>query len=311
MNYKCADRGGLRCPCILMAAGQCYTCSMVRDGRCDCSENWQGVCPYNEFLQGGMQVCGAAEEFAVPIIETKHYSQQLTVLTLLVPVGFAQRCKEAGSFVTVSSMGFRVPLSVLRAGDAEAKVSGTAGPWGEIRLAIQPTGPKTKELIKLNSGQKVKIAGPFVTGLAGADCLDMTEGDGSFDFLVVARGTAVAPFLNIKERFGEKSVIMVDNEKLPAAFLDDYMGDIRYEIIRLPDDEGKVLAAVDRCHRAMLLLSPYYVERILKLRHERKGDIIFPNHANMCCGSGVCGACSFTDGDGITVRRCKCSRSDA
>ena len=53
MKYKCADRGSLRCPCVLMEAGQCYACAMAREGKCDCSEDWQGVCPYNEYLQNG------------------------------------------------------------------------------------------------------------------------------------------------------------------------------------------------------------------------------------------------------------------
>ena len=47
MEYKCVDRGSARCPCALMEAGQCYTCTMSRKGKCDCSVDWQGVCPYN------------------------------------------------------------------------------------------------------------------------------------------------------------------------------------------------------------------------------------------------------------------------
>ena len=66
MEYRCVDRGSLRCPCTLMEAGQCYTCTMSREGKCDCSESWQGVCPYNEFLQRGCETVlkdGLPEEF--------------------------------------------------------------------------------------------------------------------------------------------------------------------------------------------------------------------------------------------------------
>ena len=56
----------------------------------------------------------------------------------------------------------------------------------------------------------------------------------------------------------------------------------------------------------LLMVSPYYVERILKLTGLSKNRMITPNHSNMCCGEGCCGSCSYTDKDGITVRMCKC-----
>ena len=53
MTYVCKDRGTEHCPCALMATGQCYTCNMIKAGRCDCLSGWQGVCPYTEFYQNG------------------------------------------------------------------------------------------------------------------------------------------------------------------------------------------------------------------------------------------------------------------
>ena len=56
MEYVCTDRGTAKCPCALMAAGQCYTCGMLSRGKCDCRAGWQGVCPYNEYVQNGEKV---------------------------------------------------------------------------------------------------------------------------------------------------------------------------------------------------------------------------------------------------------------
>ena len=307
MEYKCVDRGSARCPCALMEAGQCYTCTMSREGICDCSTDWQGVCPYNEFLQEGSVPAikgGLPEEFAAEVLEIRKYSEQLAVVRLGVDRGFARRCSLPGGFVMASVLGCRVPLSVLRTGWAH-------GGW--IETAVRPAGPKTKELLKscLDRGEQNpgklsclwKISGPFEAGLLNRERL--REGE---PLTVITKGTAIAPFINIKEGFlkGMKVKLLVDDDKLTEDFLADYLADCSWEKVSLTEDEEKILAAIDGADQVMLLASPYYTERFLGMRPERKGDIITANHANMCCGAGICGACSYTDKDGVTVRRCKC-----
>ena len=312
MEYRCVDRGSLRCPCTLMEAGQCYTCTMSREGKCDCSESWQGVCPYNEFLQRGCETVlkdGLPEEFDAEVLGIKKYSEQLFVMRFAVSRGFAWRCSCPGSFITVSSLGCRVPLSVLRTGWGMEENDSQ----GWIEIAVQPAGPKTKELLKscLDRGEQNpgklsclwKISGPFEAGLLNRERL--REGE---PLTVITKGTAIAPFINIKEGFlkGMKVKLLVDDDKLTEDFLADYLADCSWEKVSLTEDEEKILAAIDGADQVMLLASPYYTERFLGMRPERKGDIITANHANMCCGAGICGACSYTDKDGVTVRRCKC-----
>lgn len=50
------------------------------------------------------------------------------------------------------------------------------------------------------------------------------------------------------------------------------------------------------------LASPYYSEII---EDAAGGRVVKPNHANMCCGEGICGACTFVDAFGRTVHSCK------
>ena len=178
---------------------------------------------------------------------------------------------------------------------------------------MQPAGPKTKELLKscLDRGEQNpgklsclwKISGPFEAGLLNRERL--REGE---PLTVITKGTAIAPFINIKEGFlkGMKVKLLVDDDKLTEDFLADYLADCSWEKVSLTEDEEKILAAIDGADQVMLLASPYYTERFLGMRPERKGDIITANHANMCCGAGICGACSYTDKDGVTVRRCRC-----
>lgn len=311
MKYRCVDMGGLRCPCILMEAGQCYACTLSRGGGCDCSKGWQGVCPYNEFLQGAETPSAGKtmpREFYSEILVMKNYSEQLLVVRLAVSRGFAWRCRQPGSFIMASSLGCRVPLSVLRTGHIAE---------GWIEIAVQPAGPKTGELLKKDMGNVWKIAGPFEAGLLNVERLNLEE-----PLTVIAKGTAIAPFINIMyaqsrdKAYGTR--LLIDTDKLTDDFLEDYLGNCTgintesgsgkrpWERVSLAEDTEKILSAIDDSSQIMLLASPYYTEKYSGLRSGRKGDIITANHANMCCGAGICGACSFTDADGITVRRCKC-----
>lgn len=322
MNYRCVDIGSSGCPCVLMEAGQCYACTLGRTGKCDCSADWQGVCPYNEFLQWAENPAAGRslpQEFYAEIMGIKNYSEQLAAVRLAVSRGFAWRCRKAGSFITASALGCRVPLSVMCTGFCYGKNENEGGVavGGWIEIAVQPAGPKTGELLKKDMGNVWKIAGPFEAGLLNVERLNLEE-----PLTVIAKGTAIAPFINIMyaqsrdKAYGTR--LLIDTDKLTDDFLEDYLGNCTgintesgsgkrpWERVSLAEDTEKILSAIDDSSQIMLLASPYYTEKYSGLRSGRKGDIITANHANMCCGAGICGACSFTDADGITVRRCKC-----
>lgn len=292
MEYKCADRGTERCPCVLMEAGQCYICTMSRTGRCSCGQNWQGVCPYNQFLQS-RRCEQSVQEISVPVAEVVHYSDQLKVVKLQVPAGFAQKCRAAGSYIMVSSLGHKVPLSVLRS----QMWADDGKDYGYIELAIQPSGPKTMELFRPGKDAWT-VSWPLAAGLVNVEKLDPGR-----PVLVIGKGTAIAPYINIMDRL--QAEVYIDGDKLSDGFLEDYLGGIEYGRMSLAGRFEKALDLTDDAKQLMFLASPYYIEKFLQMRPERKDDIIIPNHANICCGIGICGACSYTDKDGVTVRRCK------
>lgn len=66
------------------------------------------------------------------------------------------------------------------------------------------------------------------------------------------------------------------------------------------------MESTDRKPNVFLMVSPYFLGRLTELLDIDKREIIAPNHVNMCCGEGICGACSHTDAQGVTVRGCKC-----
>lgn len=443
MEYRCVDVGSEKCPCILMEAGQCYTCRMCRDGVCACGGSWRGSCPYTTWLQQGGRVQEAPRVSEASILAVREYAPHLSVVTLSVPRGLAQHCRTLGAYIIVESLGWQIPLSVLRstyaagtashttpaaastAGAAPAGSASTSGSastdiqsasiktdtdlipasafpsaidvagGGQIEIAIQPIGPKSRALLQ-DLTAPWRIRGPFYGGLTALGRGALHPAD---PLLVIAKGTAIAPFINMVERFcqaGTQDIssacqaqdaaadsqaeaaatdaqlstvgaasaasaisgvqagraaaaekkqrlasglrLLIDTDKLTADFLTDYLKtqegqSIPWQPIRLASEMERAAALIAESRQTLFLASPYYAAQAkkaflksaafdgaarvqdstcgLKDREDAISQVqnrclLLPNHANICCGIGICGACSETDGDGVTMRKCKC-----
>ena len=437
MEYRCVDVGSEKCPCVLMEAGQCYTCRMCRDGVCACGESWRGSCPYTTWLQQGGRIQDVPRVSEALILSVREYDSHLSVVTLSVPRGLAQRCRTLGAYIIVESLGWQIPLSVLRstyaAGTAShttpaaASTAGTAPAGsastdiqsasiktdtdlipasafppvidatggGQIEIAIQPIGPKSRALLQ-DLTAPWRIRGPFYGGLTALGRGALHPAD---PLLVIAKGTAIAPLINILERFcqaGTQDIssacqaqdtaaasqaeatgsdlqlstvgtasaasaisgaqaaraaaaekkqrltsglrLLIDADKLTADFLTDYLRTqdgqlIPWQPIRLASEMERAAVLIAESRQTLFLASPYYAaqakkaflksaafdgaarvqhstcglkDREVAISQARNRCLLLPNHANICCGIGICGACSETDGDGVTMRKCKC-----
>ena len=446
MEYRCVDVGTEKCPCILMEAGQCYTCRMCRDGVCACGESWRGSCPYTTWLQQGGRVQEAPRVYEASILSVREYAPYLSVVTLSAPRGFAQGCRALGTYIIVESLGWQIPLSVLRStyaagtashttpaaastagaaptGSASTSASAStdiqsasiktdtdlisasafppaidAAGGGQIEIAIQPIGPKSRALLQ-DLTAPWRIRGPFYGGLTvlGRGALHPAD-----PLLVIAKGTAIAPFINMLERFCRPGIqdigaapqvahaaadsraeatgsdlqpstvgtasaapaisgaqadrasaaekkqrltsglrLLIDADKLTADFLTDYLKTqdgrpIPWQPIRLASEMERAAVLIAESRQTLFLASPYYAAQAKKaflkstasdgaarvqdsncglkdrenaISQARNRCLLLPNHANICCGIGICGACSETDGDGVTVRKCKCTQT--
>ncbi len=320
MEYRCVDRGSEKCPCHLTTAGQCYACKMLRTGECGCSAQWSGNCPYSELAMNAGVPKPLPRIIPAEIVRRKDYSGKLSVVRLEVPAGFAQQCHRLGSYIMAQAMGYMVPLSVLRSSYAVEKRKFVIGPRPYIEVAVQPAGLKTMQLANPLS-KFWSIQGPFYSGLQTAGKIDLTK-----PMLVIAKGTAIAPFLNVARLLaGENPArinLFIDDDKVTGEFIADYVSGIgtRFNYIDLAKDMDTALALLDMYEQIFFLASPYYTnqvirklrgkDKIIKNRAEAVRSIgkclVVANHANMCCGLGICGSCSHTDAEGVTVKKCKC-----
>ena len=324
MEYRCVDRGRDRCPCALSEVGQCYVCNMIRNGKCDCGDSWEGSCPYTEFVQSygfRNEEFVSYDTFKPPIYsfeaEVKPYEKNLYVIEAKLIRGFSTRFCEYGSFVMVHiESGYAFPLSVLLA--EKGKTHDT------LHIAVSLAGPKSIKFIdECSRSGKISFSGPFYSGLINEKRLDEHK-----KTLVILRGIAIAPFINIMqielrknkslsngayfkkdEQYGRNSEIFLDMHKLPEKFVDKYLANVDYKQISLDnkDELRRLSVYAANFEQIIFLASPYHTGEFLRLVPERKSDIIISNSVNMCCGVGMCGACSHTDENGVTVRKCKCT----
>ena len=324
MEYRCVDVGSEKCPCILMEVGQCYTCRMCRDGVCACGESWRGSCPYTTWLQQGGCAQEAPRVSEASILAVREYAPHLSVVTLSVPRGLAQRCRALGAYIIVESLGWQIPLSVLRstyaagtashttpaaASTAGAAPAGSASTdiqsasiktdtdlipasafppvidatgGGQIEIAIQPIGPKSRALLQ-DLTTPWRIRGPFYGGLTALGSGVLHPAD---PLLVIAKGTAIAPFINMLERFcqaGTQDIstacqaqsltsglrLLIDADKLTADFLTDYLKtqegqSIPWQPIRLASEMERAAALIAESRQTLFLASPYYAAQAKK-----------------------------------------------
>ena len=293
-----------------MEAGQCYICTMVGRGVCSCedADGWQGICPYSEYVQLGKIVKESPWDRLAPAVISRKISlaDHLFAIRMLLPAGLVHQYRRPGAYLMAEALGWRVPLSVMRTGWEEGRAEG----WVEVLLKV--CGPKSQELMRQE--ESWNIAGPYFNGLPG------TEGLKEVPAFLAARGTAAAPLIHMLECLGDETdnqTIYLDDENLPQAFLEEYLQGRVIERIRMssnPTEEwmkAQIRKTVaEEKKRAILLVSPYYIKRLTAgLTDEELSRVILPNPSNLCCGMGICGACSFTDSTGVTVRLCKCTQT--
>lgn len=303
MKNSCIDAGREGCPCTLAESGNCLICGRLSGGSCeDC--NWQGTCIYTLYEQNGRQLVKGRREQVFPIIEVRTYSPQFRVFILKADRGFCQKAQTAGAYVFAKTpeaeQWYGMPVSVLKSEPEK----------GLLHLGICSCGPKSSCL--LEEREHLCIRGVYYNALSGlSDLKDHAE-----ETVIFAKGIAMAPLRNFLDGGGRYAGklsnlrIYVDIDKVGMDFFLDYFGDLPADAVEIRQFAKEGLCSLDDLDRleahtednVFALTSPYYVRHIERASGSK---VVRPSEGNMCCGEGVCGACTYSDENGNTVRRCK------
>lgn len=192
-NPICADVGTRNCPCPLAETGDCLVCSRLSGAR-ECSCRWAGVCVYNEYMQNGSMVRTKRKARSTGILQRLWQGDDLLMLQLRVPRGFALEASQPGSFLFLKPPGApemsSVPVSVMAA-DVERE---------SLWVILKIISAKTKALAACEDF--LEMRGIYRSGLLGkgaAGILDLHDPGASARkrWLILTKGVGFAPAVNL------------------------------------------------------------------------------------------------------------------
>lgn len=192
-NPICADVGTRNCPCPLAETGDCLVCSRLSGAR-ECSCRWAGVCVYNEYMQNGSMVRTKRKARSTGILQRLRQGNDLLMLQLRVPRGFALEASRPGSFLFLKPPGApemtSVPVSVMAA-DVEHE---------SLWVILKIISAKTKALAACEDF--LEMRGIYRSGLLGkgiAGMLDLHDPGISVRkrWLILTKGVGFAPAVNL------------------------------------------------------------------------------------------------------------------
>ncbi len=323
INDLCADAGTPNCPCPLAETGDCLICGRLSGKDC-CECRWAGVCIYNEYIQNDRVVRNRRENKKSPVIKKIWYGKDLMVLALGVSRGFAIRAARPGAFVFLKRNGdsdfFNVPVSVMRS-DAEN---------GIIWLALKVISAKTKRIA--DEDASLTVRGVYRNGLLGKgrSCLEddvrLPAAGGKSGavktWLIMTKGAGFAPAVSLLSWADGRvrAHVITDTEKVNGEIVRDHLQEpwdgkgggesVTFESCPLAEaaDSGRFKA--EDYDRVIILASDYYIRSISEKLGAAGEKLVFSNNFHMCCGEGICGACTHTDSRGNVSRMCKCGTVD-
>ena len=273
LNPICADVGTRNCPCPLAETGDCLVCSRLSGRRaCDC--RWAGVCVYNEYIQNGSKVRARREDRSTEILQRLWRGDDLVLLQLAVPRGFALEASQPGSFLFLKAPGAsemtNVPVSVMAA-DAE---------HGSIWGALKILSAKTKALAACEEFLEVRgvyRSGLLGKGLAGmqadrirrldsgigepAEKLQNSDLPARKRWLILTKGVGFAPAINLlRWAAGRIDVhVIADPEKVGEDVIREQFGAWQLENDHIHLEFQSLAKLLDRLEAASPLLQtdPY------------------------------------------------------
>ncbi|MGG7176092.1 sulfide/dihydroorotate dehydrogenase-like FAD/NAD-binding protein [Clostridium paraputrificum] len=311
-KMDCIDCGTEYCPCKLAEAGECIICSQLH-GECFCDcVNWKGVCVYQEFYNNGMRAKEGRKTYNCKVVKAELLEEELMIIKFESPHKLALDLVKPGSYIfirTDENYFFDIPISIMES-DIENNI---------ITVVIEVRGVKTKRLKEIKNGQNIVIRGPYWNGVFGLDNIGKQIEN---NCVVLARGIGMAPMMPVirKLAINKNEVdVYVDKAPFKEDFSKEYVDkfDVSTAETNLLDkgklsEEGRFIISqsikdknISFIHLAGADILTYSVVEYLD--EIGRSDILLSccNNFKMCCGEGVCGACTARFSGHRVKRFCK------
>lgn len=312
MKYEiidCIDAGSEYCPCHLAETGDCLLCSQLCGKTfCDCVK-WKGTCIYQEYVWNGKKAKEGRRTYTCKIIKKEIIENDLLILSINVTHKLAKDLLRPGSFVFLRNPSteefYNVPLSVM---DVQSEEN-------IIKIALEIKGTKTKKINELNENDDILVKAPFWNGVFGINRVYESKDATS---IIIARGIGQAPIIPVMKKLysnGNKIIVIIDKANYNTNFIKDYLQMCSAKVI-----ECNTFCNGDTTDELKELLNKLLANENVNLVHCAGPDILIYkimqflndrtnfsccNNAKMCCGEGICGACT-TRFKGHRVKRlCK------
>ena len=308
---KCSNYATDTCPCILAENGKCIECSMCRgEDYCTCTDT-VSFCIQQELFNHGGTAKQQHRSMRCEVSYVKEYGDAVRFLRIDVPnVGDFNKM---GAYVFVrvdENPFFDVPISVLY----EDYNTGTIG------LIIQMVGIKTERFRSVRKGDFIYVRGPYYNGMQGRSAVSHLHDSRA---AVICRGIGFIPSMHVIGalwRNNNTVDVYLDwgtfNKQLLGFF--KKLQEIHVNEVRICDRHGELTqdfnrivakASDDGVELIHLGLSDYLLKKAIGMIEQndshRRTALSCINNSHICCGEGICGACTKDVGADRTVHLCK------
>lgn len=311
-TIDCIDAGTEYCPCHLAESGECILCSQLQGSHfCDCL-NWNGVCIYQEFYNNGNKAKEQRKAYSCKVSEKVLCQDDVLLIKFEAPHKLAIDLARPGSFVFIRSgenVYFDVPISILDS-NIDTNI---------ISIMIEIRGVKSKQLLNIESGGEITIRGPYWNGVFGLKNIRKQKNN---EVLVIARGIGMAPMLPVIKKLAQNDnnvTVIVDKQPFNDVYVSEWLDNLNIvpQEMNLIEKgklspEAKVAIKsiigynnISLIHIAGADILTYNVIEYLDLLDRQDIDLSCCNNFKMCCGEGVCGACTARFSGHRVKRFCK------
>lgn len=310
-SIDCIDAGTEYCPCKLAEAGQCLTCSQCQ-GKCFCDcLNWKGVCIYQELHNNGNKAKDGRKTYDCIVKEVIKFNEDAIMIKFEAPHKLVLDLVKPGSYIfirTDENKYFDIPISIMDS-NLENDI---------ITIVVEVRGIKTNRLLDTKANENIVIRGPYWNGVFG---LKNIASQNNGKVLVLSRGIGMAPMMPVVRKLISQDNdvnIIIDKSPFDDNFAKELLNKYSLKLTESVllykgklSDYAKVIIkdslkdGVKFIHIAGADILTYSVIQYLDEINRNDIQLSCCNNFKMCCGEGICGACTARFSGHRVKRFCK------